>query len=62
MREPWLLRDAIQAAHDAGFAVCLLHFLSANPAGSRFWQANGCWRIVHTLARHIDERIIWAHS
>ena len=57
-----LLREAMQWAHEAGFAVCLLHFLSANLAGSRFWQANGYWPVVHTMARHIDDRIVWAHA
>jgi GNAT superfamily N-acetyltransferase len=57
-----LLREGMQWAHEAGFTVCLLHFLSANLAGSRFWQANGYWPVVHTLARHVDERIVWAHG
>lgn len=56
-----LLREAMQWAQEAGFSSCLLHFLSANLAGARFWQANGYWPLVHTLARHVDERIAWAH-
>ncbi|HTE85923.1 MAG TPA: GNAT family N-acetyltransferase [Dehalococcoidia bacterium] len=57
-----LLREAMQWAEDAGFSTCLLHFLSGNLAGARFWQANGFWPLVHTLARHVDERIAWAHG
>ena len=57
-----LLREAMQWAGDAGFAFCLLHFLSSNLSAASFWQANGFWPMVHTLARHIDDRIAWAHG
>jgi GNAT superfamily N-acetyltransferase len=55
-----LLAKAMPWATGAGFSACVLHFLSANIAGARFWQANGFWPLTHTLARHIDERIAWA--
>jgi GNAT superfamily N-acetyltransferase len=57
-----LLGEAMRWAEDSGFSSCLLHFLSGNLAGARFWQANGFWPLVHTLARHVDERIAWAGS
>jgi ribosomal protein S18 acetylase RimI-like enzyme len=57
-----LLRDAMTWAGDSGYSACLLHFLSANIPASRFWQGNGFWPLVHTLVRHVDERIAWAHT
>jgi ribosomal protein S18 acetylase RimI-like enzyme len=56
-----LLAKSMAWATGAGFSTCVLHFLSANLAGARFWQANGFWPLTHTLARHIDERIAWAN-
>jgi GNAT superfamily N-acetyltransferase len=55
-----LLAESMEWAGDAGFSSCLLHFLSSNLSGARFWQANGFWPLVHTLARHVDERIAYA--
>jgi GNAT superfamily N-acetyltransferase len=55
-----LLRESMEWAAGAGYRWCLLHFLSANISGARFWQANGFWPITHTLVRHVDERIAWA--
>jgi ribosomal protein S18 acetylase RimI-like enzyme len=57
-----LLAESMHWAEDAGHDCCLLHFLSANLSASRFWQANGFWPLSHTLARHIDDRIAWAHA
>jgi GNAT superfamily N-acetyltransferase len=57
-----LLREAMTWAGDSGYAACLLHFLSANIPAARFWQGNGFWPLVHTLVRHVDERIAWAHA
>jgi GNAT superfamily N-acetyltransferase len=57
-----LLSEAMSWAGDSGYATCLLHFLSANIPAARFWQANGYWPLTHTLVRHVDERIAWAHA
>jgi GNAT superfamily N-acetyltransferase len=55
-----LLARSLAWAREAGHAHCLLHFLSANLPGVRFWLANGFQPIEHRLSRHIDERIAWA--
>jgi GNAT superfamily N-acetyltransferase len=57
-----LLHEAMAWSVDTGYATCLLHFLSANISGARFWQGNGFWPLVHTYTRHVDERIAWAHG
>jgi len=56
-----LLARSMQWAGEEGFTSCLLHFLSGNLAGARFWQANGFWPLTHTLTRQVDERIAWAN-
>jgi GNAT superfamily N-acetyltransferase len=57
-----LLARSLAWAREAGYAHCLLHFLSANVLGARFWLASGFRPIEHRLSRRVDERIAWARS
>ena len=56
-----LLARGIDWAREQGYQHVALHFASPNVSGARFWQAQGFSPIEHRMARHIDERIAWAH-
>ena len=56
-----LLAHAMAWAREEGFERCTVNWLSANLLGARFWQAHGFRPVAHSLFRHIDERIAWAH-
>lgn len=57
-----LLAAGLAWAREAGYTHCLLHFLSANVLGARFWLGHSFRPVEHRLSRHVDERIAWAHG
>ncbi|MPZ99991.1 MAG: GNAT family N-acetyltransferase [Dehalococcoidia bacterium] len=57
-----LLAHGLGWARDQGYEVCTLHYATANPSGRRFWQRHGFVRLVHSMGRHVDERIAWARA
>ena len=48
-------------AREAGYDVCMAHFLTASRAAS-FWQGLGFRPVTHWLTRTIDERTTWARG
>jgi GNAT superfamily N-acetyltransferase len=56
-----ILRRGIEWARDHGYEHVALHFASPNVPGARFWQSQGFVPVEHRMARHIDERVAWAH-
>ena len=54
-----LLGHALATMCEAGYEVCLLHYLTASRAAA-FWQAMGFRPYAHWMHRTIDERAIWA--
>ena len=56
-----LLRHAMTWATNAGYDVCLLHYLTASRASS-FWHNMGFEPYVQWLCRSVDERTVWAHG
>ena len=57
-----LLRQSLAWAKEQGYEMCILHYMTANLSGSRFWAANGFRPLAQTRARLFEERITWAHA
>jgi GNAT superfamily N-acetyltransferase len=57
-----LLDHGLAWAREHGYTHTTLHVLSANSSGAPFWFGHGFRPIEHTLARHIDERILWVRG
>jgi GNAT superfamily N-acetyltransferase len=56
-----LLDRALTWAREAGYVRCAVDFEAMNVVAARFWLRH--FRpVCHTLARHLDERITWAHE
>ncbi|MGI8549204.1 MAG: GNAT family N-acetyltransferase [Dehalococcoidia bacterium] len=55
-----LLDRGMSWAREAGYKHCLLHFVSANLLGARFWLGSGFRPLAYLLCRNVDERIAWA--
>jgi GNAT superfamily N-acetyltransferase len=56
-----LLARSMEWAREQGYEYCALHFASANPSGAPFWLGQGFVPVEHSMTRHVDERIAWAH-
>lgn len=57
-----LLSHSMAWAREQGYDYCTLNFLTANLSGARFWLRHGFRVAEYRLARHIDDRIAWAHG
>ena len=57
-----LLQHSMRWAAENGFRTCTLHFASGNYSGGPFWLGHGFVPVEHTMERHIDERVAWAHG
>jgi GNAT superfamily N-acetyltransferase len=57
-----LLKHSLEWARTEGYVRCAVDFESANIVGMDFWRRSGFWPVSYALARHIDERIAWAHE
>ena len=55
-----LLEHSLAWMRREGVRRCGLHFLSANPSGSVFWQRHGFRPAEHTLQRTVDARMAWS--
>lgn len=55
-----VLSSALSWARDRGYAHATLHFATANPVSSSFWQGHGFQPVMFHLRRRLDERIAWA--
>ncbi len=56
-----LLSHSLEWARSAGYKRCAVEFESTNIIGSSFWLKH-FQPACYSLARHIDERITWAHE
>jgi GNAT superfamily N-acetyltransferase len=52
-----LLARSLAWARDAGHTWCVLDYLPANPAGTRFWERNHFQPLVYRLCRQLDARV-----
>ena len=57
-----LLAHSMDWARREGYVRCTLHFASANPSGAPFWLGHGFVPVEHQMARHVDERVLWANG
>jgi len=57
-----LLNHSLEWARSAGYQRCTVEFESTNTVGSNFYHRKGFKPVCYSLARHIDERITWAHD
>ena len=57
-----LLNHSLEWARSAGYKNCAVEVESTNIVGSSFWHGKGFKPVCYSLARHIDERIAWAHE
>lgn len=55
-----MLSEALTWAREHGYRHATLHFLTANPLSSAFWQGHGFQPVMYHLRRRLDERIAWA--
>jgi len=53
-----LLSQSLEWARNAGHTWCVLDYLPANPAGSRFWEQHNFKPLVYRLCRQLDERVL----
>jgi len=56
-----LLGRVVDWARENGYARCAVDFEAQNIWGSRFWLSH-FQPTCHSLMRHVDERITWAHA
>ena len=57
-----LLNHSLVWARSTGYEHCAVEFESANTIGSSFWQGKGFKPVCYSLARRIDERVVWANE
>ncbi len=55
-----LLEHSLAWMRREGVRRCGLHYLSANPSGSPFWQHHGFRAAEHFLHRTVDARMAWS--
>jgi len=55
-----ILQRALAWARERGYRHATLHFATANPVTTEFWQRNGFTPVMYHLRRRLDERIAWA--
>lgn len=56
-----LLNQAMRWARETGYVRCAVDFEAMNTVAARFWLRH-FHPVCYSLARHLDERITWAHE
>lgn len=55
-----LLAESLGEMRLRGFEQCMLHWISGNPLGRRFWLNNGYRPVEHLARRTVDSRVLLA--